>query len=450
MKAVLLSRRLQWVAAGTVLVLAATLLGGIAAGRSSSTRSEERPAASSRERTEGMAVLEQLGIATASSSGGIDELEQQARADGTAPAFARLGLAHLQAVRETGDPGGYRRADAALSRALELDGASYAARVGLATLAAARHEFETALDHAERAVELQPGSIEALGIRGDAELELGRYADAFATFDEMAARKPSLAAYSRISYGRQLIGDRAGAIEAMGLAIDAGSGVREHVAFALVQRGHLYLSDDSRARASADYAAALRLVPSYAPAIAGQARIAYAAGDVEGARRLYDRAISVVPLPEYAISLADMLRAEGRAPEAREAERLVDGLAELQRANGVAVDLELALHQLDRGTDPAGALRTVEEIRRTRRSVDVDDALAWALFRNGRCEEALVASRRALRLGSIDAVKLFHRAEIERCLGRPGTARSWYRRAVTSDPHFSPIFAPIARARAAA
>lgn len=450
MKAVLPRRRLAWVAVGTALVLAATLLGGVLAGRSSSSTGEGRPAVSSRETAEGRAVLEQLGIATTSSPGSIEELQQQARVDQSASAFANVGLAHLQSVRETGDPTGYRRAEAALTRALELDDRSYAARVGLATLAAARHEFEAALDHAERAVQLQPGSIEALGIRGDAELELGRYGDAFATFDEMAARKPSLASYSRVSYGRQLIGDRTGAIEAMTLAIDAGSTVREHEAFALVHRGHLYLSDGRRARAADDYAAALGLVPAYAPAIAGQAHVAYASGDVEGARRLFDRAISIVPLPEYAISLADMLRAEGRSGQAAEAERLVDGLAELQQANGVVVDLELALHQLDRGTDVEQALATVEEIRRTRLSVDVDDALAWALLRNGRCEEALVASKRALRLGSIDGSKLFHRAEIERCLGRPAVARSWYRRAVTADPHFSPLFAPIARTRAGA
>lgn len=444
-----LSRRLAWVAAGTALVLAATLLGGTIAGRSSSSADEGRPAVSSPTSAEGRAVLEQLGIAT-DATGDIDALEQQARADQSAAAFARLGLAHLQSVRESGDPSSYRRADAALQRALELDQRSYPALVGLATLSAARHEFKDALRYAQRAVQVQPGSIEALGIRGDAELELGRYSAAFDTFDEMAARKPSLAAYSRVSYGRQLIGDREGAIDAMSLAIEAGSTVREHAAFAYVHRGHLHLSADRRAAAARDYAEAERLVPAYAPAIAGRARLAYAAGDVDRARRLYDRAISIVPLPEYAISLADMLQAEGRTQQAAEAEQIVDALAELQRANGVEVDLELAVHQLDRDRDVEHALRTIEEIRRTRRSVDVDDALAWALLKNGRCEEALVASKRALRLGSTDGAKLFHRAEIERCLGRPDAARSWYRRAVTADPHFSPIHVPLARARASA
>ena len=43
--------------------------------------------------------------------------------------------------------------------------------------------------------------------------------------------------------------------------------------------------------------------------------------------------------------------------------------------------------------------------------------LAWALARNGRCAEALPYSQAALRLGTQDALKFFHRGMIERCLG---------------------------------
>ncbi len=34
---------------------------------------------------------------------------------------------------------------------------------------------------------------------------------------------------------------------------------------------------------------------------------------------------------------------------------------------------------------------------------------------------------------------------IERCLGRPAAARSWFARAVELNPHFSIRWAPIAR-----
>jgi Flp pilus assembly protein TadD len=71
--------------------------------------------------------------------------------------------------------------------------------------------------------------------------------------------------------------------------------------------------------------------------------------------------------------------------------------------------------------------------------------LAWALARNGRCAEAEHFSRRALRLGTRDALKFFHRGMIERCLGNSDEARSWFGRALALNPNFSLRWAPVAR-----
>ncbi|MGI8422224.1 MAG: tetratricopeptide repeat protein, partial [Gaiellaceae bacterium] len=80
-----------------------------------------------------------------------------------------------------------------------------------------------------------------------------------------------------------------------------------------------------------------------------------------------------------------------------------------------------------------------------RPSVYGDDVLAWALERNGRCGEALHYSQRALRLGSLNALAFFHRGEIERCLGHDTVARTWFSRALALNPHFSVLWAPVAR-----
>ena len=50
----------------------------------------------------------------------------------------------------------------------------------------------------------------------------------------------------------------------------------------------------------------------------------------------------------------------------------------------------------------------------------------------------------ALRLGTRDGLLVFHRAMIERCLGN-SSARSWFRKALAYNPHFSLIWAPVAR-----
>jgi Flp pilus assembly protein TadD len=69
--------------------------------------------------------------------------------------------------------------------------------------------------------------------------------------------------------------------------------------------------------------------------------------------------------------------------------------------------------------------------------------------RNGRCDEALPYSERALRLGTRDATKLFHRGMAERCLGHTEGARRLFRRALALNPHFSLLWAPVARRYAA-
>jgi tetratricopeptide (TPR) repeat protein len=83
--------------------------------------------------------------------------------------------------------------------------------------------------------------------------------------------------------------------------------------------------------------------------------------------------------------------------------------------------------------------------QRERPSIDGDDVLAWALARNGRCGEALHYSQRALRLGTLDALKFFHRGMIERCLAHEAAARTWFRRALRLNPHFSLLWSSTAR-----
>ena len=106
----------------------------------------------------------------------------------------------------------------------------------------------------------------------------------------------------------------------------------------------------------------------------------------------------------------------------------------LQRANGVRTDLETALFRADHGIRLSQTVGLARAARRARPSIEGDAVLAWALARAGRCGEARGWSERALRLGTRDASKFFHRGMIERCLGRRAAARSWFRRALATNP----------------
>ena len=81
----------------------------------------------------------------------------------------------------------------------------------------------------------------------------------------------------------------------------------------------------------------------------------------------------------------------------------------------------------------------------TRPSILGDDALAWALARAGRCEEALGWSRpRAPARHPGLAARLPPRLR-RGCLGRPGRGSAWFRKALELNPHFSIRWSACAR-----
>lgn len=375
----------------------------------------------------------------------VRSLEDRVAKGGRDPeGLTLLGLAFQQRARETADPSYYPRSGEALRRALAIAPRSYLALTGLAALAASRHRFAEARALAARAVRLSPRSAEAYGVLGDALVELGRYREAFAKFDRMAALKPGLASYTRVSYARELLGRPAAAIAAMRLAVEAGAGTAEPAAWTLVQLGNLYFDVGRLGLAARSYREALVRFPGYVHAQAGLGRIAAARGRYAEAAALYGKAVERLPLPQYEAALGDVLRLAGKDDQAARAYSVVGSIERLLEANGVRTDLETALFDLDHDRDLGGALARARRAYRERKSIDGEDVLAWALYKNGRCDQALVHSRRALRLGTRDALKLFHRGMIELCTGLSREGRASLRQALALNPRFSLLYAHVA------
>jgi tetratricopeptide (TPR) repeat protein len=376
----------------------------------------------------------------------VAELEGRVQANPRdAHGLVLLGLAYQQRARETGDASYYPRSEEALRRSLALAPKNYLAVTGLAALAASRHRFTDARALAKRALRLSPQSAAAYGVLGDALVELGRYGEAFARFDRMASLKPALASYARVSYARELLGRPAAAIAAMRLAVEAGAGTGEPSAWALVQLGNLHFDTGRLGPAGRAYREALANFPGYVHAQAALGRVAAARARYAKAARLYRGAVAKLPLPQYEAALGDVLRAAGRPVQAERAYAVVDATEKLLEANGVRTELETALFDLDHGRDLKGALVRAREAYRERKSIDGDDVLAWGLYKNARCRAALTHSTRALRLGTHDALKFFHRGMIDLCLGRTTDGRAALARALAINPHFSLLYAPVAR-----
>jgi tetratricopeptide (TPR) repeat protein len=331
----------------------------------------------------------------------------QAAVRGGAPLEAQLAGAYLQKVRETGDPSFYARADGVLTRALARGPDDPAELVAAATLAAGRHDFTGALQLAERARAAAPDSIAAYPVLVDALVELGRYDAAERTLQQLIDRKPTLAAYARVSYFRELHGDLAGAADAMARAVSAGGGARENLAYVQTLLGDLERARGRLAEARRAYGAALAAVPDYVPALAGEARLTAARGDLAGAIAGWKQVTTRLPLPEYAIELGELELAAGRRAAGRRDLALVDAQRALLAEAGVNTDVEFALFEADHG-DRRRAVALARAAWENAPSVRSADALGWALTRAGRRDAGLRWARRALGLGSLDATFRYH------------------------------------------
>lgn len=387
------------------------------------------------------------GAAVRVSPTSIAVLEETVRARPRDPdALVQLGYAYQLRWRETANPSFLPRSEAALRRALQARPRDPNALLGLGSLALVRHEFGDALRLGRRAQRLLPGSARPYGVIGDALVELGRYREAFAAFERMAELRPNLASYARIAYGRELTGDQAGAVAAMQLALGSSAGRPEPTAWSLTELARLERSR-GRVEAAARHARrALAALSGYAPARLELARAEAARGRLERALEHARRASESLPTIESVALLADLLARSGRPAEANRQRALAAVVQRLQRANGIRVDLESAAYRADHVIRPQETVELARRARAERPSIHGDDALAWALARAGRCSEAVVAADRSLRLGTKDALLLFHRGYAAGCAGDRDGMRAWYRRALELSPEFSVRWAPVARA----
>ncbi len=305
--------------------------------------------------------------------------------------YGLLGLAYEQRARETGDPSWYPKAEGVLrrARALALDPKDSLAMGGLGSLALSRHRFRDALALGEGARTLNPYSAQPWGVIGDAQVELGRYREAFASFDRMNKLRPGLSSYARVSYGRELIGHTSGAIRAMKLpstppraALSRPPGRMSSSASststtAVTRRPNA--STGWPSRPSRDTPTRSTRSPRCSARRAATGRRSRPSG------RRWTRSRCPSTWRRSATSTGSP--ADPARPCA--STTLIGAIERLLNANGVKTDLEIALFQVDHGIALRHALARARIAHAERPSIDGADLLAWALARNGRCAEAL-------------------------------------------------------------
>lgn len=370
-----------------------------------------------------------------------------------------LGAAYIQKGRETGDASYYELAKQALAKSLELDSggpAAASATTHMALVYMAEHRFDDALTWAENALALGSGDLSPWAIVVDALTDMGEYDKALAYGAKLQSpadpmdprRRLDYERDSRLSYLKFITGNTQQSIElmrtAVGIAV-ASRMPRENIAWSEYQLGDEYLKTGDLRNAEASYHAALTAYPGYYRALAGLAAVRESEERFSEAIDLYRRAIAVVPYPVYVAALGDIELKVGRPGDAKREFDLVEFIGRLSEINKVLYNRELALFYADHDIKLKEALALAEKELEVRRDVYTWDTLAWALYKNGRAEEAREAMTRALGQGTIDPQFYFHAGMIYARLGKADQALRYLDRALTINPHFHVVYAETAQ-----
>jgi tetratricopeptide (TPR) repeat protein len=362
-------------------------------------------------------------------------------------AAINLSELYLGRSRLSADPADIDRALDAAARALKANPELVAASLLHAQAQLARHDFSGAEIAAAAILKAHPGYAPALATLGDAQLELGRYNDARATYRSLGPWSTSPAVTARLARLASITGELARGRRLAADAIRQAEGdaaIRPtDLAWYHTLAGSLAFQAGELSAAATEYRAALEAWPASAAALAGLGRTRVAQGDLETAISLYQRSLAIVPLPDPLATLGDLLTLTGRKDEASAAYAQVRAIDQLESATGL-YDRQFALFLANHGEDPGHAVEIAAADLERRSDVYAHDTYAWALYAAGRYREADLAMHDARVVGTEDPLLDYHAGMIARALGRDAEARRLLRAALDRNPGFDVLQARTA------
>jgi tetratricopeptide (TPR) repeat protein len=343
----------------------------------------------------------------------------------------------------------YVAARDAYTSAIDLAAGDPEATVGLATALLGLHDFTTAARLAGDVADTDSAgavATAAAAVAGDAALALGDHEAAathYALLAEVAPGDPAvLVRRAQLAIAS---GDVAAATTGARAALAASRDLpADQRAFYRTFAAGLHLDLGDYDEAASHAAKALTQAPGSPRALLVAARVAAASGDVGAAIAHYEAATAIVPTPEALAALGDLYELEGRTAEAAAAYATVDAIARLAASQSQAYDRAYANFLLDHDREPLRALELAEVELAVRHDAAGYDTHAWALYRNGRFEEAGDAMDRALAAGMPSARISYHAGLIAHARGDDGAAVAHLRGALDLSPAFDPIHAPLA------
>lgn len=356
-----------------------------------------------------------------------------------------LARGYINKARERGDVSAYSRAEVALQKALQLNPNYELALVYMSTVRFAQHDFQAALEIANRVYMADPGALQALATVGDAHLELGNYAEAETAYQTLAEQLPSPPVYSRLARLTWLQGRPEQAIPLMQQAVDEAAELGlsgESLAWYYFQLGELYFNTGQLKAAEEQYRAALAQFDRYYLPLAGLGKVHAAQGQYDQAVAYYEQAAAIVPQPDIVAALGDVYTLAGQPEKAQLQYDTVEYIGKLAEINEQVYNRQLANFYADHDVNVDEALVLALAELEIRQDIYAFDTAAWAYYKNGLLNEAGQMIEQAMRLGTRDARLYYHAGMIAKDLGQTAKAKDLLAQALSINPYFDPVHAP--------
>jgi tetratricopeptide (TPR) repeat protein len=278
-----------------------------------------------------------------------------------------------------------------------------------------QHEFGKARAVALQADSLNPETPSHLALLGEIELELGLYSAAAAHFDSIQYDGRNFTIGARMARWYEITGNISKARTLLRHAIanaDKRDDLpRDQVAWFHYRLGDLELRVGNLAAADSALAAGLAINPDDSRVLGGLARVAFERRRWREAIDQGERATAVLIDPG---TLGIVSRAYAELGDTAQAESYARAMAVSALKQPGAIHRGWGLFLLDYGTPSQRAevlVRARQELR-DRKDIYGHDLMAWALYRNGRKDEARSEMQLALSQHTEDVMLARHAAAI--------------------------------------
>jgi tetratricopeptide (TPR) repeat protein len=341
--------------------------------------------------------------------------------------------------RLSADLGDQQKALAAVATALAIEPTDPTARELEATIKYTIHDFSGAFAEADALYGADKTQLGALATRLDAELELGRIGDARSDLATLSKATSGPAVEVRAARLAFVTGDGAKALAyAQASLVAAAKDPDIDLGFYAYAVGeYARLAGDAK-DARAAYVQALAVRATDIGSIIGLARIEAFEGHAAAAIAGLRKAAAIAPQPETLGLLGDLLVAAGddaaAAPQYATV-RFVERLGEIQ---STVFDRVLLRFEVDHGGASDVVLAKARASLAARPDTTGHDAVAWALYRLGRFDEASVEITLAAADGAADARLLYHAGAIDLARGDVTAGRAALTRALVLGPALDP------------